>query len=134
MLTGRCLCGAIAYEVEAEPQAFAFCHCRDCQYITGGQPSAAVVVPAGSLRLLRGELKTFWTRGFSGAMADRNFCPECGTLIASRLKAQSPFVAVMAGTLDEPPPLQPQMEIWTSTAQPWAHRPEGVTAFERNPG
>jgi len=131
MHTGGCLCGAVRFELTAEPQMFGFCHCRDCQRLTGGEPVAVVVGPRESFRLTRGALKAFRSTAASGNVADRHFCPECGTHVASRLEA-GPFMAVRVSTLDEPPSLQPQFEIWTSTAQPWAHRPPGLASFEEN--
>ena len=133
MRSGRCLCGAVAYELTAEPQMLALCHCRDCQYITGGEPMAVAVAPPGSFRLTRGELRTYMAQADSGNMVDRNFCPTCGTQVVNRLQA-GPFVAVTVGTLDEPLALQPQMEIWTVSAQPWAHHPDGAARFDKNPG
>ena len=35
-LGGRCYCGDIQYEIKGELQASLQCHCRECQYITGG--------------------------------------------------------------------------------------------------
>jgi hypothetical protein len=132
MRTGRCLCGAVAFELTAEPQMLAFCHCRDCQYISGGEPAAVAVAPAGTFRVTQGELKAYRSKAQSGAMADRHFCAACGTHVVSRLDG-GPFLAVKVGTLDDVPPLQPQMELWTASAQPWAHRPDVALSFEQNP-
>jgi hypothetical protein len=121
----------VAYELAVEPQVFGFCHCKDCQRLSGGEPAAVVIGPRDSFRLTQGELKAYRSSAASGALVDRHFCPDCGTHIASRLEA-GPFMAVKISTLDEPPALQPQFEIWTSTAQPWAHRPQGVASFEEN--
>jgi hypothetical protein len=131
MRTGRCLCGAAAYEISVEPQMFGFCHCRDCQRLSGGEPVAVVLGPRDSFRLTQGELTAYRCTAASGNVADRHFCPQCGTHIASRLEA-GPFMAVRVSTLDDPPALSPQFEIWTSTAQIWAHRPPGVASFEEN--
>ena len=30
-ITGRCLCGAVTYSVDADPVIQAACHCTDCQ-------------------------------------------------------------------------------------------------------
>ena len=33
--TGGCACGAIRYEIDAEPLLMSDCQCRDCQRISG---------------------------------------------------------------------------------------------------
>lgn len=131
MRTGQCLCGDVTYEMNAEPQMVVLCHCRACQSVSGGGPAVVAVFPAGSFRLTKGALKTYWRQADSGAKADRHFCADCGTHLVSRLQ-DSPFVAVKVGTLDAPLEMTPQLEIWTSTAPPWAHHIEGATRFERN--
>jgi len=131
MRTGGCLCGQVRFELTAEPMMFGFCHCLDCQHLAGGEPAAVVIGPQGSFQLTQGELKAYRSKAASGNMVDRHFCPECGAHVVSRLDG-GPIVAVKVGTLDEEPALQPQFEIWTSTARAWAHRPQGVASFEGN--
>ena len=41
--TGRCYCGALKYEVTGQVEAAFQCHCRECQYITGGNPNIVMV-------------------------------------------------------------------------------------------
>jgi hypothetical protein len=36
---GGCYCGAVRYVAEGDPVMRAQCHCRECQYITGGAPN-----------------------------------------------------------------------------------------------
>ncbi len=131
MTSGGCLCGAVRFELTEAPAMFGLCHCGACRHLSGGEPAAVVVGPRESFRLTRGTMKAYRRAADSGSVVDRHFCPECGTHIASRLEA-GPFMAVKISTLDEPPALQPQFEIWTSQAQPWAHRPAGVASFEEN--
>ena len=33
---GGCYCGQVRYVAEGEPMVKGQCHCRECQYITGG--------------------------------------------------------------------------------------------------
>jgi hypothetical protein len=36
---GGCYCGKIRYAAEGKPRLKAQCHCRECQYISGGAPN-----------------------------------------------------------------------------------------------
>jgi len=44
-LGGGCYCGKVRYEAEGEPMMKAQCHCRECQYITGGSTNLFVLMP-----------------------------------------------------------------------------------------
>ena len=48
--TGGCRCGNVRYECTAEPIATLHCHCRDCQYASGGAFATVLLVPAAALR------------------------------------------------------------------------------------
>ena len=48
-ITGRCLCGAVTYSVDADPVVQAACHCADCQRQTGSPFSVIVGVPRAAL-------------------------------------------------------------------------------------
>jgi hypothetical protein len=41
MLTGSCLCQAVAYEVDADPGPFVHCHCRTCRKTHASAPDGA---------------------------------------------------------------------------------------------
>ena len=49
MITGGCLCGKIRYEAEIELFLAIRCHCRDCQYVSGGEPAAVISIARGAL-------------------------------------------------------------------------------------
>jgi hypothetical protein len=48
-VTGGCACGAIRYEVTADPIVMFNCHCRDCQKATGSGYTPVFYVPANAL-------------------------------------------------------------------------------------
>jgi len=58
-ITGGCYCGAVRYEIDGEPQASLQCHCRECQYISGGFAAALMLFPLEIFQLTSGEMKQF---------------------------------------------------------------------------
>lgn len=46
-----CYCGKICYRAEGQPPLKAQCHCRECQYISGGVPNLFILMPAARLSL-----------------------------------------------------------------------------------
>ena len=130
-LEGRCYCGNVRYVAEGEPMLQAQCHCRECQYITGGAPNTFIVMPAAGHKYTKGTPKAF-TRSDIERPVTREFCPDCGTHLATR--PQRPVVVVKVGTLDDPKQFTPQMAIFTVDKQPFHEIPAGLKTFERRPG
>ena len=129
---GRCYCGAVHYEIDGEPMLKAQCHCRECQYITGGAPNMFMVVPADAFRYTQGEPKQF-TRSDLPTPVTREFCANCGTHLATR--PPRPVVVVKIGTLDDPKVYgAPSLAIFTIDKQPFHMIPDGIPTFERRPG
>lgn len=54
-LSGRCYCGDIQYKFDGEVQGALQCHCRECQYITGGNPNVVMVAPESGLKITQGQ-------------------------------------------------------------------------------
>jgi hypothetical protein len=46
--TGGCACGAIRYEISAEPLAMTDCQCRDCQHMSGNVKTRGFCPACGS--------------------------------------------------------------------------------------
>lgn len=130
--TGGCRCGAVRYTCSAEPLMVVHCHCRDCQYASGGGFSTVALVPSPAVHFEQGELKSYDVQGESGGTVSRRFCPTCGTPVVSGVPG-GPWVALKAATLDDPTWLKPALEIWTDSAQTWAPRATGLTQRPRNP-
>ena len=94
MLTGSCLCGAIAYEADAELSRIIHCHCQTCRKTHGAAFSSVTAVPRESFR---------WTRGSelldafeSSPGKFRRFCSRCGSHLMAERMAQ-PVVLLRLG-------------------------------------
>jgi hypothetical protein len=133
--TGGCACGAIRYECNAEPIMMLKCHCRDCQHATGGGFAPAMVLPAKAFRLTKGELSYNFTPSLAGGKHKRGFCAQCGSRIsgAENQEGTSGMVGVLAGSLDDPSWFHPQMDIFTSEAQPWDQMDPAIPKYEQYP-
>ncbi|MFN4016366.1 MAG: GFA family protein [Reyranella sp.] len=132
-ITGGCYCGEIRYQSDNEPQASIQCHCRECQYITGGHPNAIVILPLAGFSFTKGEPKAF-SRSDLARPVTRYFCPTCGTGIGTRSPARPESMIIKVGTLDDPSTFKAQAAIFTIDKQPFHVLPEGVPSFERRPG
>lgn len=129
---GGCYCGAVRYKAVGEPLFKGQCHCRECQYISGGAPNLVLGMPAAGFAYTKGAPKAF-TRSDLERPVTREFCPDCGTHILSRAPAL-PAALIKVGTLDDPSVFGgPQMVIFTMDKQAFHHVPEGVPTFERTP-
>ena len=134
-LSGGCLCGAVRYECDSEKiMASAICHCRDCQYVSGGGPANIVGVPDPAFELLKGETKGFTVKSEGGNDVTRHFCAECGTPMFSELSTAPGLKIIKVGTFDDPGSFKPQMTVWTSSAPPWAHIDADLPQFPKDPG
>jgi hypothetical protein len=131
--SGGCYCSAIRYESDSDPELALQCHCRECQYVTGGYPNAMVSFAEGSFRYTSGEPASF-SRSDLDNPVTRFFCTTCGTAIGTRSPARPNSMIIKVGTLDEPADFKPQVAIFTIDKQPFHTLPDGVPSFERRPG
>lgn len=131
-LTGGCMCGAVRYKCSAEPMATGNCHCRDCQQAGGGAFVSALAMPADAVKIT-GEVKYFDVATDSGNTSSRGFCPECGAWVFGGSTGMPGLMTVMAGSLDDPDRFAPGMNIFASSARPWARMDPALPKFEKMP-
>ncbi len=132
--TGGCYCKAIRYEASGDPVLRVQCHCRECQYLSGGSANVTIAMPGDGFRYTQGTPKQF-TRSDLENPVTRDFCGECGTQILSRADFALPNVMLIkVGTMDDPAQFTPDLAIFTVDKQAFHHVPDGMPAFERMPG
>jgi hypothetical protein len=120
-LTGGCQCGAVRYEIDAEPLTVIACHCTECQKQSASAFGMTVPVLRAALRIVKGEPK-HWSRiAESGNELGAMFCPTCGVRLYHE-PANKALLNVKAGTLDDRSWAQPVGHIWADMAQPWVRK------------
>ena len=135
-ITGRCLCGSITYSADAEPVVQAICHCDDCQRQTGGPFTVVVGVPRSALTVEGDTLGLVHDdrRGPRRGDTTELLHGVCGAPIFSIAAALPELALLKSGSLDDSSWVEPAVEVWTSSAQPWSPRLETAASFERGAG
>jgi hypothetical protein len=131
-ISGGCLCGAVRYEIEAEPITTRVCWCKLCQKIGAGSGTVNVAFRSDKIKVT-GELRDYQCIADSGNKMHRQFCPQCGTPVFTGSEARPHILAVRAGTLDDAEIGKPAITIWTSAAPSWAVFDPDLPQDERQP-
>ena len=130
MLTGRCHCGAVNYEMPEETIHRALCHCTDCRRASGAPMVAWAMVPTDQVKI-EGATRVY----ASSEDGRRHFCEVCGTGLFYTNDAVFPgLIDVQTATLDDPGALQPTMQIQVAERISWMTTAHDLPAFERYPG
>ncbi|MEM9287180.1 MAG: GFA family protein [Pseudomonadota bacterium] len=130
--TGGCLCGAVTYEVTAEPMMTGICHCKNCQRQAGSAFSILTAVPKSAVTVT-GTLTEFEDTADSGNPVFRRFCGRCGSPLFSLVPSAPDMIFIKAGTLDDTSSLEPQVHFWCDSAQPWVPIDENLPKTPKNP-
>jgi hypothetical protein len=121
--TGRCLCGAVRYEVRGPLRDVLVCHCVECRRWSG-HLGAFSATRAEDLALEDERSALRWVSSpESDRGAKRGFCGECGSSLFWRA-AGSDRINVAAGTLDRPTGLRIAGHWYTDHAGDWDELPD----------
>ena len=100
MHIGRCLCGAIEFEITGPLAPIEICYCTQCQRAQGTALASNIPVDATAFRFLKGESSL---RSFESSPGkERSFCERCGSPIFSRRESIPGKLRVRAGLLSGP--------------------------------
>jgi hypothetical protein len=128
MPSGRCICGAVRFEVDGPLRDVLLCHCTECRR-WAGHAWAASAAFARDLTLVEDRGLRWIDSPDSAYDARRGFCCECG----SGLFWQAPGrdrIGVAAGALDPPTGLTTRAQIYTASAGDYYELDERVCSFE----
>ena len=131
--TGGCACGAVHYEISAEPFFMVDCQCRDCQRKSGTGHGSYLTFGSREAVKLTGHATHWDMIGDSGNVKTRGFCPTCGVPVYLTSAAMPEFFSVHAASLDDPARYQPQAVIFRSSGHDWDRVDLALPQFEKMP-
>jgi putative acetyltransferase len=117
MLSGRCLCGTVRYEIDGQLGPAIFCHCSQCRRASGTAFATNAPVRARYLRFVTGREAITEYASSPGKL--RAFCSRCGSPVYSRLEADPETFRIRLGLLDGDPGRVPLAHFWASAKAPW---------------
>lgn len=131
--TGGCACGAIRYEITAEPIFSNHCQCRDCQQVSGTGHGSYITFANRADVTLQGQA-TQWDRvADSGQVKSHGFCPSCGSPVYLTFAAMPALFTIHAASLDQPERFRPQLVTYAIRGHAWDHLDPALPACEKMP-
>ena len=125
--TGRCLCGSVRFETDAQLDNVVHCHCSQCRRQTGTHV-AATRVPRQSLTI-HGDENLTWFR--SSEDAQRAFCARCGPALFWR-RIGGTNISIFAGAMDDQDALRAASHIYVADKPAWYTIDDGLPQYERS--
>ena len=117
MITGRCECAKVQYQVEGELKDFCHCHCSICRRIHGAAFATWGGISRDKFTYLSGEnnLKIY---SYS-KRSDSIFCENCGSTILVDFKTEADMLYIAMGTVDGNVKCPPGFHQFVGSKAPW---------------
>jgi hypothetical protein len=126
---GSCLCGAVAYTVDAPPLRFMYCHCSRCRLARGAAHASNLFYPLETFRWRSGEELVEQYALPHAQRFGAAFCRQCGGAVPRPSPAGN-VVVVPAGSLDSDPGMRPEAHIFVDSCASWdVIAPDGIPRF-----
>ena len=122
MREGGCLCGAVRYSVDGEPERSGICHCQTCRRAASAPSLPYAVFPSGRFAFSKGRPREY----ASSPSVTRTFCGTCGSPLTYRTADASDRIDVMICSLDDPGSVVPSCHVWVSEKVGWNHIGDGL--------
>jgi hypothetical protein len=130
-IDGRCHCGYITFEADADPDKASVCHCTDCQSFSGSAFRTFARVTGDTFRILSGEPTVYVKTAESGTKRAQGFCPRCGSPIYATSVGDGPKTySVRLGTVRQRDQFVPKLQIWARSGQRWVTDLASVRSVE----
>jgi len=130
-ISGSCLCNKVRFECEDNFTQFHFCHCVQCQKITGSAHAANLFTAVNNITWLQGHcmVKRY---DVPERTITKAFCIECGSGVPF-VSGSGKALVVPAGCLDGVPTINVQDNIFCEEKAQWYSKGIESHQFEKFP-
>jgi hypothetical protein len=132
MASGRCICGAVAFEVDGRLRDVVLCHCTECRR-WAGHAWAATDALFDEVRFTERRGLRWIDSPDSEYDARRGFCGECGSGLFWQVPG-SERVSIAAGCLDPPTGIATVQQIWVDSVGDYYELDERIPSQPRGGG
>jgi hypothetical protein len=132
-LSGKCLCGKIAFSADTEIKLMANCHCSNCRAATGAAYGTLLFVEEEAVQIT-GTPKVFKHKADSGADMEKLFCPDCGSQMFGRNSNRPGTLSIRAGVLDQTSLVKPSVNVYLDSKIESTPIDPDVKGFPKMPG
>jgi hypothetical protein len=117
-ISGSCLCGAVAFEIDGTPEKIVQCHCSRCRRSRGTAHAVNTFVPEERVRIVRGAEKIKSFRPPDASRFETTFCERCGSPVPGKLALYKVYL-IPVGFLDAPFKLHATTNIYVASKAKW---------------
>ena len=129
MLSGSCCCGAVKFELLAEPSMMGTCHCSRCRKLGA---STIIFVRKDHLKWIQGRDQVQLFEPVLPYKYGRCFCKVCGTSLGEILSEDESF-PLPANALDSEFGLRNQFHEFVAEKPSWYEICDGAKQFDGHP-
>ena len=128
MITGRCECSRIEFEIDGPIEDFCHCHCSQCRRLHGAAYATFAGVAGKDFRYRSGEdqLRVY----ASSQKNDRYFCGHCGSTIMVISRYEPDVYYLSMSTIDGDPDLPAAYHQFTGSKAPWHEINDDLPRYE----
>ena len=128
---GSCLCGAVSFEFDGEPERMVNCHCSRCRRAMSAAYATMTMVPLAAFRWLTGRDDVVDYKMPEAIVKGTAFCRTCGSQVARQRGEDQ--MQIPSGCLDDDPGTRPAANIFTASKAAWAVVDESLPCFAEAP-
>jgi hypothetical protein len=126
MVTGKCECGQVSFEIEKVSETASACHCSQCRR-TSGHIWASTNAEVKDLRFTN-EAGLSWYK--SSDYASRGFCKNCGASLFYKLDRKPELISIAVGCLDHPVNVKLHRHIFVADKADYYEIGDGLDQLE----